>query len=180
MIEYSELETERLLLKPITPKIIEDLFSSKTQKTIIDFFQFSEDDFQDLKLKFEKGMETYRISFFYFLLVEKSSNQILGECGFHTWNMSHNRADIFYSLRNDHSKNKGYMTEALKMVLQFGFQNLNLHRVQALVASYNIPSLKLLKKFNFTKEGIARQDYIVDGVHEDSECHSLLKQEWQN
>ena len=70
-MNYRELETERLTLKPITPKIISDLFSSKTRNEIIDFFQFDEEAYLDLKLKNEKGMETLRISFFYFLLLEK-------------------------------------------------------------------------------------------------------------
>lgn len=70
------------------------------------------------------------------------------------------------------------MTEALKEVLNFGFTTLNLHRIEALVASWNIPSVKLLQHYGFTKEGTMREDYVVNGKHEDSDCYSLLKREW--
>ena len=71
------------------------------------------------------------------------------------------------------------MTEALKATLEFGFTQLNLHRIEALVADWNIPSVKLLQRYGFTKEGIMREDYCVNGKNEDSDCYSLLKWEWE-
>ncbi|MCK6649411.1 MAG: GNAT family N-acetyltransferase, partial [Bacteroidia bacterium] len=57
---------------------------------------------------------------------------------------------------------------------------LKLHRVQALVARENIASIKLLERFKFKKEGVLREDYLVDGKMEDSVCYSLLKHEWES
>lgn len=125
-------------------------------------------------------METDRLSMFYFLLHEKDTNRILGECGFHTWNKTHKRAELFYSLRNEEDKRKGLMKEALATVLAFGFTELDLHRVAALVASYNTPSIRLLEHYGFTKEGTLREDYVVEGRSEDSDCYSLLKWEWES
>jgi len=67
----------------------------------------------------------------------------------------------------------------LSAVLDFGFTQLELHRIAALVASSNTPSLKLLEHYGFMKEGTMREDYVVDGKNEDSECYSLLKWEWE-
>ena len=72
------------------------------------------------------------------------------------------------------------MTEALKSVLEFGFNELNLHRVQALVADWNIASIKLLAKYGFFKEGTMREDYRGDDKNEDSDCYSLLEWEWKS
>jgi ribosomal-protein-alanine N-acetyltransferase len=63
--------------------------------------------------------------------------------------------------------------------LEYGFTKLNLHRIEALVADWNTPSLKLVAKNGFAKEGTMREDYIVNGVSENSECFSLLKWEWE-
>jgi [ribosomal protein S5]-alanine N-acetyltransferase len=82
-------------------------------------------------------------------------------------------------LRKDSDKGKGLMTEALAVALHYGFTELNLHRIAALVANDNIPSVKLLQRFGFTKEGTLREDYVVDGKSEDSDCYSLLKWEWE-
>jgi ribosomal-protein-alanine N-acetyltransferase len=65
-------------------------------------------------------------------------------------------------------------------VLNFGFTQLNLHRVEALIDANNLPSLKILQRFKFKKEGIMREDYVVNGKNEDSDCYSLLKWEWDN
>ena len=70
------------------------------------------------------------------------------------------------------------MTEALKEVIDYGFKKLNLHRIQAMVDDSNIPSVKLLNRFGFKKEGTMREDYVVDGKNEDSDCYSLLRYEW--
>ena len=71
------------------------------------------------------------------------------------------------------------MTEALSEVIRYGFENMNLNRIQALIADRNIPSKKLLQRNGFSFEGTMREDYVVDGKSEDSNCYSLLKHEWQ-
>lgn len=173
------LETKRLVLKSITPKIITEFFETKTEEEIISYFETDEEGFLVLKNMWERGMETYNISQIYFLLIDNSSKKIIGECGFHTWHEKHNRAEIYYHLKNEEDKRKGLMTEALSKILDFGFISLNLHRIQALVADYNIASIKLLESFHFQKEGICREDYNVNGKNEDSVCYSLLKTEWK-
>lgn len=177
-MENVELHTERLLLKGITPSLIHHLFNTKTREEIVRFFGMDEAGYNHYKDMHEKGMETHRLSLFVFLLIEKESGLPLGECGFHTWNATHRRAEVFYMLRKDEYKQKGYMREALKAVLEFGFTQMNLHRVEALIADWNIPSLKLLQRYGFTREGVMREDYCVAGKNEDSTCYSLLKREW--
>lgn len=173
------LNTERLVLKGITPALIHELFRTKTKEEIMQFFNIGEEGYSHYQTMHEKGMETHRLSLFFFLLIDKQTNTPLGDCGFHTWNPTHRRAEVFYAMRNDVTKQKGYMTEALKEVLQYGFTELNLHRIEALVANDNTPSIKLLQRYGFTKEGTMREDYVVNGRNEDSDCYSLLKHEWK-
>jgi len=174
-----EISTPRLLLKSITPSFIDEFFNTKSKEDIVTYFGFDEAGYEHLKNMHEKGMETHRISLFFFLLVLKETNEPIGECGFHTWNKSHSRAELFYNIKNDEAKQKGYMTEALQAVLAFGFTTLNLHRTEALIAAENVPSLKLLLRYGFKKEGVMREDYMVNGKNEDSVCYSLLKWEWE-
>jgi ribosomal-protein-alanine N-acetyltransferase len=174
-----EIHTKRLLLKSITPHIINHLLNTQSAAEVQAYFNINEEAYPQLKHMAEKGMETHRISVFYFLLIDKESNRVLGECGFHTWNNTHRRAELFYSLKNDTDKRKGYMGEALQHVLNHGFNALNLHRVEALIAEENIASKKLVEKYKFTREGIMREDYCVNGKNEDSICYSLLKHEWE-
>jgi ribosomal-protein-alanine N-acetyltransferase len=172
------IETPRLLLKAITPSFIHDIFKSKSKEEIMTYFCLDEVGYLFILEIHEKGVETHRLSLFYFLVVNKETNEPMGDCGFHTWNASHRRAELFYVLRKDEYKQKGFMKEALAFVLDYGFAHLNLHRIQALIDDNNTPSLKLLQHYQFTKEGIMREDYNVDGKNEDSTCYSLLKHEW--
>ena len=173
------ISTNRLLLQSITPRIIHYLYNTQSKEDILDYFGFEEADYEHYKVMHEKGMETHRISMFFFNIIEKSTNKPIGEIGFHTWNRSHRRAELFYKLRKDEFKQKGYMTEALEKVLAYGFTELELHRIEALVADWNTPSVKLLNRFNFTKEGTMREDYWWEGKFEDSDCYSLLVSEWE-
>lgn len=178
MTNQIEITTPRLILKSITPAIIHELFNTKSKEEIKNYFGFDDNGFEHHKEMHEKGMETHRISIFVFLLIDKESGLTIGECGFHTWNALHRRAEVFYNMRDESKKQKGYMTEALEAVLKYGFRELNLHRIEALIYAMNQPSLKLLLRYGFSKEGTMREDYVVDGKNEDSDCYSLLKWEW--
>jgi ribosomal-protein-alanine N-acetyltransferase len=174
-----EIITPRLVLKSITPNFINEIFAQQSIEEIKITFGIDDAGYQNLKNMYDKGMETDRLTMFYFLLIDKANKQVIGECGYHTWNTMHRHAELFYRLRNDEHKRKGLMTEALEKVLKHGFSELNLHRIEALVDCNNTASKQLLKHYGFTKEGTLREDYIVDGKYEDSDCYSLLKWEWQ-
>lgn len=177
-MESVELYTDRLILKGITPKLIHELFRTKNKEEILHFFGTDEAGYEHYKDMHEKGMETHRVSHYFFLLIERENATPIGACGFHTWNKTHRRAELFYNLYHDEHKQKRYMTEALQVVLKFGYSQMGLHRVEALIADWNTASMKLLLRYGFTREGVMREDYYVNGKNEDSACYSLLKWEW--
>ena len=115
---------------------------------------------------------------FFFLLTEKITNTIIGRCGLHNWNKEHHRAEIGYNISDENYKRKGLMTEAVSSIIDYGFNKLNLHRIEALVGSNNIPSLKIMENHNFTKEGLLRQHYNVADKYEDSIVYSILYNEY--
>jgi ribosomal-protein-alanine N-acetyltransferase len=178
MINQIEIDTSRLVLKSITPEIIHQIFEIESEEAIMLYFNIDGEGYLQLKEMHEKGMVTNRISQFYFLLFDKITDKCIGECGFHTWNRTHARAELFYNLKDDADKRKGLMTETLVKVLEFGFNELELHRIEALTASWNTASIRLLERFKFRKEGTMREDYLVAGIYESSECYSLLKHEF--
>lgn len=174
------ISTERLILKGVNPKLIHQLFTEKSQEDIQAFLGIDAAGYQHYKSMHEQGMETHRYSLFFFLLINKISGQVMGDCGFHTLNQTHKRAELFYGMRSDAYKQQGFMKEALKPILEYGFNQLGLHRIQALVGAENTPSLKLIRHFDFKFEGTLREDYVINGKSENSECFSLLAWEWRN
>lgn len=173
-----DLHTPRLILKPVTPALIHKLFRTQSPEAIMAFFGCDEKGYERYKAMHEQGMETRRISLFFFLLVNRQTGLPIGECGFNNWAKVHARAELFYSLNHDADKRQGYTTEALEVILQYGFTELGLHRIEALAAGWNTPSIKLLQRYGFIHEGTLREHYCYEGKWEDSEIWGLLAKEW--
>ena len=176
---FETIETPRLLLQKLSPEKMIEIFEKNSDEEIIKILGLP--NFQGLekqKAIFDKGYESYNRSMINFQLVEKTSQKIIGNCGYHTWNSQHHRAEIGYALNFDEDKNKGYMTEALSKILEFGFKEMKLNRIEAVIGAENIPSYLLLKKFGFKKEGTMRGHYLVGEKFEDSDLYSLLSEEF--
>jgi RimJ/RimL family protein N-acetyltransferase len=73
---------------------------------------------------------------------------------------------------------KGYGTEAMQLVLNFAFNELNLHRVQLSVFSYNERAIALYEKLGFVREGVYREHLRRDGQYYDMILYGLLRREW--
>ncbi len=83
---------------------------------------------------------------------------------------------IGYSLDCAHN-GKGYMTEAVKLVVDYGFKQLHLHRIVAGVMPTNSGSIRVLEKAGFEKEGIARKNVKINGKWQDHVELSILNPE---
>lgn len=174
------LETERLYLRELSPETYQHLFTSCSDNEISDYFGFrTDEELNAEKDKFSQGITTYSISFCKFHLIDKASGSVIGDCDYHTWILKHRRAELGYKLFDDVHKRKGLMTEALGAVLTYGFEEMNLYRIEALIAPYNTPSQRLLKHYGFKEEGTMRGHYAEDGVNEDSIMLSLLLPEYE-
>lgn len=173
------LETERLFLREVNPEIIYNLFNYYTDEEICDFLGLkSENELEIERKKFEEGLTTYNITFKNFLLADKVTNRIIGKTGFHTWYVHHYRAEIGYSITDDRFLAKGYMTEANRALMKYGFEILGLNRIEAYIGEGNVASLSMIKTLGFTREGVLREHYFKDNRLQDSICFSLLLKEY--
>jgi|GEM_PF-68177 len=84
---------------------------------------------------------------------------------------------IGYFLDKDFN-GKGYMTEAVNLVVGYAFTELELHRIEAGVMPHNTGSMKVLLKAGFTKEGIARKNVKINGHWEDHQTLAMIKDDW--
>ena len=87
-------------------------------------------------------------------------------------------ASLGYWVGKRHSR-KGYMYEALKILLPSLFIDLRLHRIEAAVLKNNKPSRKLLEKVGFIEEGVSRAYLKIDGEWQDHVMYSLLRKEYE-
>jgi [ribosomal protein S5]-alanine N-acetyltransferase len=173
------IETKRLTLKGFTPQDMTFIFEQYAKDEIKKILGHrTEEAYEKEALKQKNGYATYNRTFLLFLLIEKTTDRIIGRCGLHNWNVEHKRAEIGYDIGDENFKRMGLMSEAVSAIIDYGFNTLNLHRIEAMVGSRNTPSLKIMEKFNFVREGLLRQHYYIDGKYEDSIFFSKLRVEY--
>jgi ribosomal-protein-alanine N-acetyltransferase len=179
-MHFEYITTDRLKLRLITPEAYKAVFQEYTDDEIKLFFGLqSDDDLKKERIKYEKGMTTYNRSFILFQLIDKRSDTVIGGCGLHNWMPDHSRSEIGYALNNDAVKQKGLMTEAIRPIIDYGFNTLHLNRIEAFIGANNVASQKLIRKMKFKQEGCLREHYCKEGVLEDSWVFSLLKSEYE-
>lgn len=181
MMNFEIIETRRLILKGLSPFDMTYIFENCSKPEIKKILGHrSEDEYQKEESKHKNGYSSYNRSFKLFLMTDKASNTIIGRCGIHNWNTEHRRAEVGYVMEDESYKRKGLMTETLDVIIEYGFNKMNLNRIEALVGIGNVPSLRLMKKYNFIKEGLLRQHYYTAGQYEDSVLFSKLYHEYIN
>ncbi len=109
----------------------------------------------------------------YWAICRPDNFALIGNIGFWRIDKTHHRGEIGYMLHPDFW-GQNFMSEALAKVLDYGFQKLKFHSVEANVNPQNVASVKLLEKFNFVREGYFRENYLVRGVFQDTASYSLL------
>ncbi|WP_046216672.1 GNAT family N-acetyltransferase [Paenibacillus wulumuqiensis] len=82
-------------------------------------------------------------------------------------------AEIGYSLSHLH-QGQGYMTAAVKLIVDYAFRSLGLHRIQAGIIPHNTASRRVVEKCGFQPEGIARQLVKINGQWEDHQIYAIL------
>lgn len=172
------VETRRLLLKEVSPEVMRELLTYPDEDVMACLGIMTKEDLETERNRFQLGMTTYRTSFKNFILVEKTSGKVIGKCGFHNWYSLHSRAELGYIMSDESERGKGYMTEAARAIIRYGFEEMGLHRIEAFTSPLNTPSLKIIKGLGFVEEGLLREHYFSNGIYENSACFGLLRREY--
>ncbi len=177
---FPDIETDRLILRKFQHKDLQFIFNHFSNNDVCKYLYDNEPlrSIEEAKeiMAFYEDQENKTHN--RWMIINKQDNNRMGTCGFHCWDKQNNIAEIGYDLTKMYW-GQGYMTEALTSILNHGFQNLGLNRVQAFVSIENESSSKLLLKLGFKNEGIIREKHLYRGEYYDHFCFSLLKREWK-
>ena len=111
-------------------------------------------------------------------IVHKELGKIIGTIGFHIWSLPHGYAEVGYALSKEYWNN-GYITEAFKEVITFGFGKMGLQRLEATCMLPNSASERVMVKCGLKFEGILRERLFAKGRFLDLKMYSILKSEWE-
>lgn len=82
-----------------------------------------------------------------------------------------------YAVAFDHW-GRGYATDAARVLIRYGFDELGLHRISAAIGPENTPSLHMVDRLGLTREGVIRDHVYTNGAWRDSVLFSVLASEW--
>ncbi len=156
---FPVLKTERLRLRQITSADVDDWLAILSQpdvnRYLVDVDPASVNHMHVLEIIGWTGKIYREGTGIRWAVTLKPSDTLIGTCGFHRYNAAHCRAEVGYELSAAYWR-KGIMTEAARAVLDYCFDDLDLHRVEADVTAGNMASADLLKKLGFQQEGTWR------------------------
>jgi len=113
-----------------------------------------------------------------FTIRSRPDGQLVGVVGLEACVEMHRSCDLGYWLRRDGAR-RGYMTEAAKRCVDFGFRTVGVHRMRVAAATSNHPSLRVIARMGFHFEGISRHAEWCDGRWLDHAIFSMLDHEWR-
>lgn len=108
----------------------------------------------------------------------QETGAFIGTCSWESLDKHNFSGEIGYDLLKDYW-GQGYMTEALRPVIDYGFLNYNLNRIEAHTATINKASRSLLERLGFSLDGISRESAFFRGEFRDGCLYSLLRREWK-
>ena len=126
----------------------------------------------------DKYISSYeRNDYYRWAIILKETNECIGQIAFFMVDSNNNFGEIEYCIGSLFQR-KGFATEAAKAVIKYGFDKMNLHKIQISHKSKNIPSKRVIEKCGFVYEGTLRDYFYEDGKYIDRLYYSILKNEW--
>jgi RimJ/RimL family protein N-acetyltransferase len=119
----------------------------------------------------QKGLE------YDFLIADRAEGRPLGICSLNNLDRENRLANLGYWVRTSQVR-QGVATACVPLVARFGFEELNLNRIEILAAAGNIPSQGLAKKIGAIREGRLRKRLVVRDHVYDAILFSLLPEDW--
>ena len=177
--ELPVLTTSRLLLRPLTMGDVDDVFAYTSDPVVAQHIR------RPLH-RVRADAEAYVSAFIDssqrgepapWGIEHREDGKLIGTCGFYYLNRDDVRAEIFYALSRTYW-NYGYMTEAARAVLDFGFNTQNLNRIDGACWAGNTASARVLEKNGMRYEGVWRQFIFVKGAFRDIRWYSILRNEY--
>lgn len=109
----------------------------------------------------------------------ESQDELLGFVWLSRIEWNHGTASLSLGIGDRADRDKGYGSEALRLMLRYAFRELNLFRLSASVPAYNQAALRLFDKAGFRQEVVQRQAFLRAGKRWDGIYLGLLREEWE-
>jgi ribosomal-protein-alanine N-acetyltransferase len=176
---FPELETRRLFLVRLTEKKIPELLKIWGDPIVAKYNGFPPMDEVEIKNSLRFNEEEYHdCKGIRWGIVLKSNSQLIGTVGYNRWQtVISNKAMLGADVRQEYW-NRGISSEASNRIIEYGFNQMKLHRIEAETSPENFSAQKVLEKLGFTFEGTLRDAYFWKSEYRSMRLYSLLEHEF--
>ena len=174
---FQNLETERLYLRRVTKEDVNEIFALRSDQEVMKYIprpllKTEEEALAHIAMIDEKIDSNEGINW---AITLKGNPKLIGIIGHYRIRPEHFRAEIGYMLLAEY-QGKGIISEAIKEVVNYGFEVMKLHSIEAIIDPENFASEKVLQKNGFVKEAHLKENEFYDGRFLDTVIYSILNQ----
>ena len=175
-LPFQNLESDRLLLRQITNDDVSEIFelrsSAETMKYIPrPLVTNHEEALTHIKMIQDKIEKNEGINW---AITLKGNDKFIGIIGHYRIRWEHYRSEIGYMLLPEY-RGKGIITEAIQLMVDYGFNQMKMHSLEAIIDPANTASARVLEKNGFVKEAHLKENEFFDGKFLDTVIYSLVK-----
>jgi ribosomal-protein-alanine N-acetyltransferase len=173
---FPEIKTERLLMRRIRDTDAPEIFFLRSDETVMKYIDRekpkSTEEAVEFIQKVNENIDKNEAIMWGIALLD-NPDTLIGNIGY--WRMlnQHYRSEIGYML-HPHFWGNGIMKEALLAAIDYGFNNMKLHSIEAHINPDNTASGMLLEKTGFIREAYFKEDFYFKGKFIDTAVYSLL------
>ncbi len=173
---FPEIKTERLLLRRLKKDDTEQIYKLRSDENVMKFIGkkpiVSMDEAWEFFNLVDNSLQSNSGITWAVTLVE-APEKLIGTIGLWRLIKENFRAEVGYMFLPDYWQ-KGLAKESLLKIIEYGFNEMNLHSIEAHISPRNSSSASLLEKTGFTREAYFKEDYFFNGAFEDTAVYSLL------
>ena len=169
------LETDRFILRQIILDDIDDMYEYAKNPEVAEYLTWSPHIDKAYTFEYVSYLQDrYKAGEFYdWAVVDKASGKMIGTCGFTRFDYFNDCGEIGYVI-NPNFQGQGVATEVLGRTIRFGFEKLNLHRIECRFMIENEGSRRVMEKNGMTFEGVRRGGALIKGSYRDIGICSII------
>jgi [ribosomal protein S5]-alanine N-acetyltransferase len=172
------IETERVILRKISFHDLQDIFNYCSDEEVSKFTTW----YSHKSIEDTQGFVNHIINLYEqeklapWGIEDKETQKIIGTVGFVYWNNKQSRGELAFALSREYW-NKGIMSEVVRRIIQFGFEEMKLVRIEARCSLMNIGSSRVMEKCGMEFEGILRKHIFIKGTFQDLKLYSIINED---
>jgi len=176
-----EITTERLHLRPFQYSDNEDMLKYWASDPAIQHM-YSEPVYtntDEVRVLLDRYISSYQKEDYYrWAIIESDTNTCIGQIAIFLIDHKNHFCEIEYCIGSLFQK-RGYCSEAVRVVIDYAFKKINIHKMQVCHKENNMASKGVIEKCGFTYEGMMRDYFFIDGGYVSRLSYSMLRSEWE-